>query len=326
MNPSFAILGTGALGGYYGARLHHAGFETHFLLHRDYATVQKCGLRVDSIYGDFSIAKPLAWPDLESIPPCDVLCISMKSTANAVLKNTLATKIKPGGCILVLQNGIGIEEEIAQWVPGIPVIGGLCFLCSNKVAPGHIKHLDYGAIRLGALEPHTPEASQWLPRLQECLQLSGIETSIAASLGVARWQKLVWNIPFNGLCVVLQCTTLELMNSPAGFQLAQALMHEVAAAASACGTPIPQSFVQKMLDDTLRMAPYLPSMRLDYDRAQPMEIDAIYTRAIQRAQSYGFSMNLAKMLREQLIFLEECRKQGDLPCVSSQCSPEPPSP
>lgn len=307
MTPSFAILGTGALGGYYGARLHHAGFETHFLLHSDFDTVSQHGLRVESIYGDFSIPQPNAWKNLDAMPACDVVCVSMKSTANAILRDKIASKVRPGGCIVVLQNGIGLEEEISQWAPGIPVLGGLCFLCSNKVGPGHIKHLDYGAIRLGMLSQFANSHSHWLGILQQCIEKSGVECTIAQSLEAARWQKLVWNIPFNGLCVVLQCTTKELMDSEAGIRLVTLLMEEVASAAEACGTPVPANFVQKMLDDTRRMTPYLPSMRLDYDRRSPMEIDAIYSRAIARADHYGFLMKHAQTLREQLIFLQETR-------------------
>lgn len=306
-SPSFAILGTGALGGYYGSRLHHGGFETHFLLHSDYDIVKQNGLTVESIFGDFSIAQPNIWRDLESLPACDIVCISLKSTVNSTLRNLLAQKVKAGGCILVLQNGIGLEEEIAEWVPGIPVLGGLCFLCSNKIGPGHIKHLDFGAIRLGVLPEHLSQGAPWMDLIQACFQKAGIETSIANSLAVARWQKLVWNIPFNGLSVLLHCTTKELMDSPAGLRLVTLIMEEVAAAAKACGTPVPEGFVQKMLNDTKRMTPYLPSMRLDFDRGAPMEIDAIYTRAISRAQNHGFSMNHSQTLREQLIFLEESR-------------------
>lgn len=307
MSPSFAILGTGALGAYYGARLHHAGFETHFLLHSDYSVVKQNGLRVESIHGDFSIAAPNAWPDLDSIPACDVVCISMKSTANSILREKLASKVKPGGCIVVLQNGIGIEEEVQAWAPHIPILGGLCFLCSNKVGPGHIKHLDYGAIRLGLLPHSEATQEQWIEVIQSCFRQAGIDTSIAPSLGSARWQKLVWNIPFNGLCVILRCTTKQLMDSPAACRLVTLLMEEVVAAAEACGTPVPAGFVQKMLADTRKMTPYLPSMRLDYDRGNSMEIDAIYTRAIERAQKHGFTMKHTQTLREQLIFLEESR-------------------
>jgi len=304
MSLSFAIVGCGALGGYYGARLHHAGFETHFVLHRDYEHVRAHGLRVDSIDGDLSIAQPLCWPNLASLPPCDVICLSLKATANASLREHLAAKVKPGGCVLVLQNGLGIEEEIATWVPGVPVLGGLCFLCSNKIGPGHIHHLDYGAIRLGALASQSEASQALLAELREHFIQAKIETFIAKDLAQARWQKLVWNIPFNGLSVLLRADTQELMQKPSARALVHSLMLEVEAASIACQSPIPNGFIEKMLADTERMAPYLPSMRLDFDRQQPMEIDAIYSRPIAWAAQHGYEMIRTRMLRDQLQALQ----------------------
>jgi 2-dehydropantoate 2-reductase len=301
MALSFGIIGAGALGGYYGARLHHAGFETHFVFHNDYAHVKNHGLRVDSIEGDFSIAAPHAWSHIENLPPCDVLCVCLKSTENHLLRDQIAHKVKPGGAVLVLQNGLGIEEELAQWVHPIPVFGGLCFLCSNKVGPGHISHLDYGGMRLGSLESNPPHSLELLSRIAEAFRLAGIDATITDNLAEARWQKLVWNIPFNGLCVILRCTTTQIMQHPAGLALATALMNEVKQASHACHTPVPAGFVEKMLADTLRMTPYLPSMRLDFDRGNPMEIDAIYSQPLARAESFGFAMPLTRMLRDQLL-------------------------
>jgi 2-dehydropantoate 2-reductase len=305
MALSFSIIGTGALGGYYGALLHHAGFETHFLLHNDYAHVRACGLRVESIHGDLSIAQGNFWPDLSTLPACDVVCICLKSTANAQLREALASKVKPGGCVLVLQNGIGIEEEIASWVPGIFVFGGLCFLCSNKVGPGFIKHLDYGGIRLGNLESNGSQALILLEQIRLAFVTAKIETGIDKNLAQARWQKLMWNMPFNGLSVVLRCTTQQIMEHPAGLRLATQIMEEVEAAANACGSPVPQGFVHKMLENTRRMTPYLPSMRLDYDRGQAMEIDAIYSRPIARAAEHGYDMMHCRMLRDQLLMIQQ---------------------
>ena len=310
MPLSFSIIGTGALGGYYGARLHHAGHEVHFLLHSDYDHVQRNGLKVESIYGDFSIPAPHIHATLESLPACDVVCVCLKATANAQLKDQLSGKVKPGGCVLVLQNGLGIEEEVAEWVKPAAVLGGLCFLCCNKVGPGHVKHLDYGGIRLGSLAGNPPGSEALSVRVKAAFKSAGIETSIATDLATARWQKLVWNIPFNGLCVVLRCTTHELMHDPAGLQLVQGLMQEVVDASAACGTPVQDGFVQKMLVDTLRMTPYLPSMRLDFDRRQAMEIDAIYTRPILRAAFHGFAMERTRTLRDELCFLQSTLLQS----------------
>ena len=146
---SFAIIGTGAVGGYYGGLLQKSGLEVHFLLHSDYEYVKRNGLTVDSVNGDFQLPQVNAYNDPQKMPRCDVVIVSLKTTANRNLKNILPHVVKAGGVVLTLQNGLGSDEEIASLIGPERVIGGLSFLCSNKVGPGHIRHVDYGLITLG---------------------------------------------------------------------------------------------------------------------------------------------------------------------------------
>lgn len=305
---TFGILGTGALGGYYGARLHHAGFPVHFVLRSDYAVVQAHGLQVKSIHGDFSIARPLACASLADLPPCDVLAICAKTTANAeLLQADLAAHLKPGGALLVLQNGMGYEEEFAQRFPTAKVFGGMCFLCANRVAPGRISHLDYGDIQLASLPDASDMDCKQLQRIGEAFNAAGIHTSLNRNLGEARWKKLVWNIPYNGLSVLLRAGTDAIMAHPGSLQMVRGLMEEVVAAATACGTPLPADIVDKQLESTRRMTPYLPSMRLDWDHGRPLETEAIYDRPLARAAAHGCAMPLTFQLRNALNFLQDAR-------------------
>ena len=149
MQRSYAIIGTGALGGFYGARLQHAGCELHFLLHSDYEHVRQHGLICESKDGDFTLPKVNAYRDARDMPKCDVVCVCLKTTQNHLLPQLLPPVVKDDGVVLVMQNGLGIEAQVAGIVGAQPVMGGLCFLCSNKVGPGHIRHLDYGHVGLG---------------------------------------------------------------------------------------------------------------------------------------------------------------------------------
>jgi len=146
---SFAIIGTGAVGGYYGGLLQKAGLDVHFLLHSDFEFVKRNGLTVESVNGDFRLPQVNAYNDPKQMPRCDVVIVSLKTTANAILKDVLPYVVKENGIVLTLQNGLGSDEEIASIVGAERVIGGLSFLCSNKVGPGHIRHVDYGLITLG---------------------------------------------------------------------------------------------------------------------------------------------------------------------------------
>ena len=146
---SYAMLGTGALGGYYGGCLQKAGLDVHFLLRSDYNHVSQSGLVIESTDGDFTLSQVNAYQDVKDMPRCDVVAIALKTTQNYLLPDLLLPVLKDDGVVLVLQNGLGVEDAVAEIVSSHRVIGGMCFVCANKVAPGHIRHLDYKAISLG---------------------------------------------------------------------------------------------------------------------------------------------------------------------------------
>src|SRR5262245_60049260 len=118
VKTSYAILGTGAVGGYYGGLLQKAGLDVHFLVRSDYGHIKAHGLRVDSPEGNFHLNKVSAYPDPESMPTCDVAVVAWKTTENEALARTLPKVLKPGGIVLVLQNGLDPERDAAAVVPG----------------------------------------------------------------------------------------------------------------------------------------------------------------------------------------------------------------
>jgi 2-dehydropantoate 2-reductase len=299
---SYAIIGTGALGGFYGARLQRAGCELHFLLHSDYEHVRQHGLICESPDGDFTLPKVNAYVHVRDMPKCDVVCVCLKTTQNHLLPQLLPPIVKDDGVVLVMQNGLGMEAQVAEIVGGERVIGGLCFLCSNKVGPGHIRHLGYTLVALGELT--TRGISKRIRAIADDFQRAKVETELAKDLDVARWQKLVWNIPYNGLSVVLNATTSELMAQPQRRQLVEAIMREVVADARTCGVALTDGIIARMLSNTEKMASYRTSMKIDYDDHRPLEIEAIFgnpLRAVQRAKT---TSPLLEQLYAQLKFLD----------------------
>ncbi|MDF7825600.1 putative 2-dehydropantoate 2-reductase [Pontiellaceae bacterium B12227] len=300
---NFSIVGTGAVGGFYGGLLQKAGFDVHFLLNRDFDHVRSHGLQIESTLGNFELPQVNAYSNAEDMPQCDVVIVALKTTANTALKEILPYLIKKDGAVLTLQNGLGSEEEISKLVGAEHVLGGLCFLCSNKLGPGHIHHLDYGLITLGEYQS-SGEAGGTTSRLKAIaaqLESARIPVRTVEDLALARWKKLVWNIPFNGLTVVRNVLTDELVNKPETRELCRTLMLEVADAAAAACRPIEVDFINKMLSDTEKMKPYAPSMKLDYDRGNPMELEAIYGNPIRTAQAVGVEMPETRKLYHQLL-------------------------
>ena len=301
---SYAILGTGALGGLYGGLLARSGAEVHFLLHSDYEHVREHGLKVDTTLGDFHLRSVNAYSSPEQMPTVDVAIVAWKSTANAALPAALPHVLKEDGCVLVLQNGWDVEREATQLVGAERVLGGCCFLCSNKVGPGHIHHLDYGRIAFGEYAPLL--SGSITPRMRTIeadFRRAGVDITATEDLGRTRWAKLMWNIPFNGLSVVLQALTDRIMAEPSTARLAEQLMREVHAAAAGCGSVIDESMITKLLDDTRKMVPYASSMLLDYQQGRPMEIEAIFGNPLRAAQAAGISVPRIEMLYQQLLFV-----------------------
>lgn len=299
---SIAIIGTGAVGGYYGGLLQKAGFDLHFLLHGDYDHVRQHGLVIESPNGNFRLSNVQTYDRPEKMPRCDLVVVALKTTANHLLPGILPHVLKEDGLVLTLQNGLGSDKTIAELAGDGRVIGGLCFLCSNKIAPGHIRHVDYGLITLG--EYRADEKPGGItPRLEQLgadMRLAGISIKLIGDLPLGRWKKLVWNVPFNGLSVAENRLTDALMADPDMRARCEKIMYEVVAASAACARPIDAGFVAKMLADTETMVPYAPSMKLDYDRGKPMEIESIYGNPLRAAHAAGVAMPETARLYRQL--------------------------
>jgi len=297
----FAVIGTGAIGGYYGGLLARAGHAVHFLLRSDYAHVRDNGLRVDSVNGNLYLESVNAYASAEKMPRCDVVIVALKATANDILPEVLTHVVHDNSVVVLLQNGLGGEEFIHTIVPRNSIIGGLCFICSNKIGSGHINHLDYGSMTLGQYSPDgTPTgAASAMEQLEEIFQQAGIDTFLVDDLLLARWKKLVWNIPFNGLSVMHSAMTDILVTDPSIREQADELMREVARGAAAFGRDIPDTFIEKMLTMTETMKPYKPSMLLDYESGRKMEVEAIYGEPWRRAKEKGCRLlRIEEMYRE----------------------------
>ena len=297
----YGVIGTGALGGFYGGMLAKAGQEVHFLFRSDYEHVRKHGLQVDSVNGDFHLPEVNAYHNPEEMPLCDVILVCLKTTGNHHLAELIKPMLHSKSVVVLLQNGLGLEEDLLAQLPGVAIAGGLAFICSNKIGPGHIHHLDYGKVIIGSYNVPDQEVIQ---NLVADFHLAGIHSELSPDLKFARWQKLVWNIPFNGMTVVLNTTTDRLMSNDQTRELSKELMLEVIHGANACGVPLKESLAQQMIEMTIKMKPYAPSMKLDYDHHRAMEIEYIYSKPLETARIAGFEMPKVAMLEKQLKFIQ----------------------
>ncbi|MGB7344474.1 MAG: putative 2-dehydropantoate 2-reductase [Pirellulaceae bacterium] len=304
---SYAIIGSGALGGLYGGMLANAGFDVHFLLHSDYAHVREYGLKVQSLWGDFHLPSVNAYESADAMPACDVTIVGLKTVHNHLLPKLLPATTRDGGVVLVLQNGLGVEADSAAVVGDYRVLGGCCFLCSNKVGPGTIHHMDFGRIVFGEYCSNeiTPRAQQ----ICEELRSANIDAKVSGDLNAVRWRKLMWNIPFNGLSVALNASTKEIIDVPATYELADAIIREVHQGAAACGVNVPDEAIETTMESTRKMVPYDSSMRLDFLKGRQMELDAILGNPLDATKAVGHEMPRVEMLFQVLQFMDAAAKE-----------------
>jgi 2-dehydropantoate 2-reductase len=290
-----AIVGAGALGLYYGALLQRSGEDVHFLLRRDYDAVTKHGLRIYSVNGDFTLPHVRGYRASYEIGPVDLVLVGLKAFANDSYSGLIGPLVGEGTQILTLQNGLGNEEALAELFGEERIIGGVAFLCSNRGEPGEVHHLGAGRVVLGEYQRCDRGRVE---RLAAMFVKAGVDCCATDDLKRSRWEKLVWNIPFNGLCALLQQPVNMLLPQDDCRRLVREIMLEVIAAANAQGLirPIAEGYADSMLEFTDNMGEYRPSMQIDREEGRQLEIAAIFGAPLAYARRQGIEMPRVEML------------------------------
>ncbi len=290
------IIGSGALGLYYGGMLQRSGHDTHFLLRRDYQAIKKHGLKVYSPNGDFHLTQVSGYLNPADIGTVDLVVVGLKTISNHQLLSLVEPLLDNNTAILTLQNGLGNEELLAGAFGAERILGGIAFLCSNRGEPGEVHHLGEGKIRLGE---YSSDSSNRSLELTQIFCQAGIPCQAVNDLKRARWEKLVWNIPFNGLSALLNKDVTEILVHPANKKLVKDLMAEAIAGANAqtLQEPIdPEKFSTELIEFTEKMDHYKPSMMIDRAARQPLELEAIYAIPLHQAKQAGVDMPRIEML------------------------------
>ncbi len=300
-----AVVGCGAVGSYYGAKLARDGHELHFLLRSDYDAVRRNGVSIRSPQGDFQV-RPRCARVPEEIGRCDLVLIGLKTTANDQFPRLLPPLVDSTTAVMTLQNGLGNEEQLARLFPAGQIMGGLCFVCLNRLEPGVIHHMDHGLVMLGEFQ-RWPE-----PRTHDVATMfrhAGIPCKVAANLAQAHWEKLVWNTPFNGLGVAgvagleafesstssfssssSTLTTDKLLGDPRWEKVVHEVMLEVIGAARALGYDVPDSLADKQIERTRTMGAYKASTLLDFEKGLPLELESLFLEPLRQAKGAGASV------------------------------------
>jgi 2-dehydropantoate 2-reductase len=299
-----AIVGSGAIGLYYGARLAAAGEDVRFLLRSDFEAVSRDGLKVTSVHGDFELPQVQSFRTAKEIGPVDLVIVAWKATANHQLATVLPPLLHSGTQVLTLQNGLGNCESLAEIVGPERVMGGLCFVCINRLSPGVVNHSAGGKMTVGEWRPDGIGRAIELERRFKAAKIPAVAVG---NLEESQWEKLVWNIPFNGLSVAEGGVTTDvLLASPATENELRVLMAEVIAAARALGYDLSDELIDFNIERTRPMGPYRTSSMIDFVEGREVEVAPIWEEPLRRANEAGVAMphtaELLRRIRERVDF------------------------
>ena len=283
--PRIAIVGSGALGCYYGARLAKAGNDVHFLVRGGRAAIMMRGIRMKKVH---------AYATSAEIGPCDLVIIALKATANDMLAKLLPSLMGENTLVLTLQNGLGVEEPVAGVVGAAHVLGAICFIGCTRTAPGAVDCSFPGLMALGEFGRPAQGRTREVARLFE---KAGVKCTAQDNLEEMRWRKLVWNVPFNGLAIAGGGITTDILMADDGLRaLARRLMEEVVEAAAKFGHVIPRSFLDQQFERTALLGKYSPSSLIDFREGRSIELEEIWGEPVRRAKTVGVPVPRLEML------------------------------
>jgi 2-dehydropantoate 2-reductase len=297
-SPYIAIVGAGAIGSYYGAKLARTGLPVSFIVRRSSNQLRANGLEIRCPEGDFKLEGISAYECPEEVGFVDVVIITIKTTDNHSLHTILTPLLGPETVICTLQNGLGNEEFLASIAGNTRIIGGICNICVCRPAPYTACKMAGGNIRISDLSGGDTARTHSLVNIFE---RAGIQCSVTTSVGLLRWSKLIWNIPFNGLSITEGgIDTASILSDPRLHQETLDLMYEVLATSSALGFDLDSSFPASEIARTHKMGSYKPSSLQDYLANKPVELDSIWGEPLRRGQAAEVPLPHLSTLYEKL--------------------------
>jgi 2-dehydropantoate 2-reductase len=280
------VMGAGAVGAYYGARLQQAGEDVVYCARgENLRAMQERGIEISSIRGDLRLKQVTATADPRPHAPYDLIlfCVKVYDTdaAAAAIKGCLA----PGGAIMTLQNGVENEARLSELFGAGAVMGGNARIGVELVGPGKLVHNTTGTIEFGELDGRiTPRADA----IAEAMRRAGIFGELSTNIRASRWDKLMWNAAFNTVTTLTHTTVGDVLDDAEGYALIRTLMEEVRAAAAADGVELSgERIAQVMAHSNKNLRPLRTSTLQDLQRGKPLEVEALIGVVVRIARRHG---------------------------------------
>lgn len=293
------IVGAGAVGGTFGAKLARGGHEVAFVARGETArAIREHGLRLATPEGTIT-ARGAVFESVDAAAgfAADLALVCVKWGSLAEVAPGTGAALAADGVAIPLLNGLDVEEELARWIARDRIVGGVAQLAAGQTGPGQVRLRAGGMITLAPFAEGQEERVERLAaELSQCFPASA-----EPDLAKVRWQKLLWNAPFNGVCALTHRRAGEVLELPALEALVQAAMREVIAVARAEGVDLKDDAVGAMLAITRGMfADTEPSMLQDALAGRETETDQLQGAVARRAERHGVATPVLSTLHALL--------------------------
>ncbi len=269
--PSFAVVGAGGVGGYFGGRLAQAGFETAILARGAHLeAIRRSGLRVEQPDGGFTV-QVQATDDPAQIGPVDFVLFAVKLWDTEAAAEACRPLLGPATAVVSLQNGVDSEPTLARILGGDHVMGGVAEISAAITAPGTITRFSpFQRIRAGELQPVD---SDRLGRLADACRAAGIDFNRPDDIVAAIWLKFVFLVGLSALTALTRRPIGPVREDPDTRALLRAVIQEAFAVGRAKGVVLPDDTVDTRMAfvDTLP-AEMRASMAMDLEQGRRLEL------------------------------------------------------
>jgi len=304
LTSKIIIVGAGAVGGFYAAKLAQAGAQVSVVCRSNYEQIKTNGITIESEEAKHHFVPHAVYSHQETIDDVfDYVIVTTKVLADGDTVELIRPLINSETSIVLLQNGIGIEAPIHAAFPDNEIISAVTYIGAYQNAPGIITHITSGQTKmtLGNYLESCTEKTQYLSSL---LIQAEIPCKTVNNIVQIRWEKLVWNAAFNPVSVLAgQCDTQTILDCKETRQLIQDVMAEVIAVANVEGYPISLDIITGYLTTTAKMGRYKTSMLLDALAGRPMEYEVILGNAIKLAKTHHIAVPRMETLYALLVLI-----------------------
>lgn len=297
-----AIMGAGAVGGYFGALLAKSGNDVTLIARGEHLkALQKNGLNIKSYKGDFTLRIPTKF-DPKNVGEVDLTILTVKSYDTLEAIDLISPLIGQKTLLLSLQNGIDNEEKIAKRYNINNLISGVAYIGVRILHPGTIYHSSRGDLIIGDL---SGVVSNRMIEIKNIFNDAGIPTKITKNITELKWKKLIWNATFNPISTVTGLTLKEIMEFNGTKLLAELTMQEIIKVAKGHGIKIEESIINDSFKLTYSLGDIKTSMLQDFEAGKRLEIDAFNGIIIQRGNEIGCHTPINKALYCILSLMQE---------------------